>query len=853
MKNLATVLLVTLLVGLVLWLKPWSSFEQPQGPEVSIQASNLSQPVRAELLAEMAIKEKELDRIELQLQQAEEHPGQSLAVSPAKVEEVLKTLGRIESSLQDPALDGQQLSHAREDIRDLWRDRAISLRQYLLEARSDVPEMPPLDRSLAGRLGGALESESYRSHYERLEQHRKRLVSVQSEAFMADLAGRAERLTRVSWLRYHVLQRLARLNWMRLFESPGPWLEDCLFELSCYPDRKYGLYLLARGHMERRTGGGRMVYLATLKELGQALLGLLLLSTCLVSAARRDRLRPPGFRGVWTWLAIWPVCQLGLALVSGGVAECLRPIFALGALYALYRAYLQLAGGPLLQTIVQSQVGQKVGVRTRALRDLTIWGRAFWIAGTCDAVALTLGGPGLLAATTESVMDLLVKLLYWLLSWNWRVELGEALSALLPGSPQLGRWVGSMCSATVPGLLLAPLAVPLVMLLGGLHWLVRRTVRYDWAKRMSAGVLRRWMEAAAHDQAGGAPVSGAYSQAFRELSWSAEGAWQLCSPGFCPQLEGSVREWKENPLRSHSMMIVHGPDGSGREDAADRLEAVFGQELRVLRWELSRRLTTEKELLAELAGVFELEAPLSPEALRAQPPTLLIVTQAQRLFLARLGGFQAIDRLHQMLLGCRANLFGCLIFPTQAQRYLRMVVSERWTISLSLALPRWTESALKAMLLARHAAAGGELHYSTAVLRAAEATPGVSPETYYFHILREVSWGNPAVACELWLEAARVDADGHLVIGLPPRKPAHLLAGLPTVAAYLLAAVMRHGELTRAEAAEVTALPASQLMSAWERCQELGVLGGESSLSVTRPWLADVAHFLRERNLLDGD
>ena len=142
------------------------------------------------------------------------------------------------------------------------------------------------------------------------------------------------------------------------------------------------------------------------------------------------------------------------------------------------------------------------------------------------------------------------------------------------------------------------------------------------------------------------------------------------------------------------------------------------------------------------------------------------------------------------------------------------------------------------------------------MLRAAEATPGVSPEAFYFHILREVSGWNPTVSCELWLEAARLDSQQRVLIGLPPRKPAQVLPTLAPAAAYLLAAVVRHGELTREQAAQVTALPASQLVLAWERCQELGVLcllPGGIGLSVSRSWLADVAYFLSERNLLDGD
>lgn len=853
-------LLLVLALGAWFWLRPGSTLETSEDPQpqVTTQASSLSDAAREELLAEVKVRQEDLQRFEEQLKAAQSDPGPSLGVPAAKAEEIMRRLDAIERKLASPGVDFPQLRDAREDIRDLWQDRASSLRRYLAAGRRELPVQPDLDHSLVTRLGGDSEAEAYVRRHEQLAHDLKRLTVSSNESYDADLAGRAERLKRVIGLRYRVLTRLAQMNWMGLFESPGPWLDDCLFELGNYPDRKYGLYLLARSRLERQVGVGRAFWLAMGEQIGLAVFALVLLSSVLAAADRRDRARPPGLRGVWTWLAVWPVSQFGLILVNDGVAECLRPIFWLAALYSLYRAYLQLAAGPLLQIIVHSRVGQKVGVRTRALRDLRWLGRALWLQATLNSVVTFLAAPGLLLATSEVVTRLLVQFLYWMLSWSWRAELGEALMALLPGSLRLGRWLGELCSSPLLGLVVAPLAVPLVVALGFLHWLVRRTVRYDWAKRMSAGVMIRWVEATKHEQSDQEPVPASYRQAFLDCPSTPASFWDLSAPAFRTGLEAAVTAWRAG-RGADSLMVVHGPNGSGRERAASHLEELFASSLRVLRLDLSERVTSWERLRALLCELFQVEAPSMEvllECLSEQPRTLLIVPQAQRLFLAALGGFAAMDQLLRLISGGRQQVFWCLIMTTQSQRYLRLAMSERWNVALTLRVPRWSEAALSQMLLARHRAAGGELHYSEAVLRAAEATPGVSPEAFYFHILREVSGGNPTVACELWLEAARLDSQQRVVIGLPPRKPAQVLPTLAPAAAYLLAAVVRHGELTREQAAQVTALPASQLVLAWERCQELGVLcllPGGIGLSVSRSWLADVAYFLSERNLLDGD
>ncbi|MBN9416056.1 MAG: hypothetical protein J0I12_11495 [Candidatus Eremiobacteraeota bacterium] len=858
-RALAVVLLLVAAVAWI-WLRPWSSLEPPDDPqpEITTQATSLSEAEHATLLAELKVREENLDLFEQQLKAAEAKDGSNLTVPAATVKEIVRKLDSIGGRLDSPQLDFVQLRHTREEIRDLWQDRAVSLKRFLaVGARGDLPVQPPLEHSLVSRLSGDPQAEAYVQHYQRLAEQLRRLTLASTEAFDADLAGRVERLKEVVWLRYRVLRRMSDVNWMALFESPGPWLDDCLFELRNYPDRKYGLYLLARSRLERRVGYGRAFWLELGQEVGLALLGLILLSSALVAADRREQVQTTGLRGVWTWVLVWPVCQLGLVMVSEGVAECLRPIFLLGQVFAFYRAYLQLADGPLLQAIVHSQVGQKVGVRTRALRDLRLLGRAFWLQASLNTVLMALAGPGILVATCEVLTGFLVQFLYWMLSWSWRVELGEALAAMLPGSPRLGSWFGSLCSSPLLGLVLAPLAVPVVMALGLLHWLVRRTVRYDWAKRMSTGVLMRWMESSRQQEAGLLPLSADYRQAFLASTAVPIEAWDLSAPGFRPQLEGAVRSWSEG-RGSESLMVVHGPNGSGRDRVVEHLEDQFSADLRVLKLEIPERVTTAQALLRHLQALVQVEAPsweALAESLQEQPRTLVIVPQSQRLFLAALGGFEAMDQLLRFMTGTRKNFFWCLVMTSQSQRYLRLALSDRWYVALTLAVPRWSEGALGQMLLARHGGAGGTLRYSQAVLRAAEATPGVSAESFYFHILREVSGGNPTVASELWLEATRVNAEGEVVVGLPSRKPAYLLTTLAPAAGYLLAAVMRHGELTRDQAARVTALPISQLVLAWERCQEIGILAdlGGPGLSISRGWLVDVAHFLRERNLLDGD
>ena len=328
-NRFAPLLLVVLLAAF--WLaRPWISREMAEAPapEVTSQASSLSVPAYEELQAELKVRREALERFGVQLRAAAANHNEGLTVPPAKAEEITRKLDQIETQLADPSLDGQRLRHYREEIRDLCLDRSLSLRRFLAQGpRADLPDMPALDRTLLARLTGDAQADQYRRLYQNLKEELDRLSAASQEVYDADLAGRADRLTRVMTLRYRLLHRLADLNWVALFESPGPWLTDCLTEVGGYPDRKYGLFLLARSRLIRHIGGGRAVWAAEAVQFGQAALGLALLMSVLAAADRRDQLRPPGWRGMWTWLAVWPVCQVGLALSAADWRIACAPFF----------------------------------------------------------------------------------------------------------------------------------------------------------------------------------------------------------------------------------------------------------------------------------------------------------------------------------------------------------------------------------------------------------------------------------------------------------------------------------------------------------------------------------------------
>jgi len=826
------------LLGLGLfWWVPRHGHEEP-APVITSQAANLSEEAYTELSAELQLREEALLKLEKTLQNQRDSDREAV-VSKQKVEEVTRQLQQLETSALNPDLSPAQLRELLEKASSSWRERLQRLKDFLDRSEQPLPVLPPLDQSLLARLKGDPSALRYRQKYVQLQQQLEDLATSRNEAFDADLAGRAERLTRLVRLRYSLLQRLHRQGSLPILEDPETWLEEVSIELSSFPLRKRGVLLRAWGRLNQRTGGGT----ALLKEAAWELLcGALALFTLLAA------LRWAQHRRGWRWWGLWALAQGVLNVLAWTLLDFLQPLVSLIAVYALWRIYGQVSHH-LLETLRNSPLGQRLGILSRARRNLKRVGLFLLFQGCLAVLLRSLSGYGQLLSTEESLMNWLGTLVYWGLAWQWRVELGEALALLLPG--RLGALCQQLCSAPGLSLLTSPLAVPLVVALALVYRLVALALRFEWGQRTSARVLLRWMEASQTSEAETLPgPSEDYVATFKEHP--------IQYPGeFLQVLNAEIEDWVDQ-RGMESRLVLHGADPVGLETVLLHLAGLFENRLQVHRWR-PNRLHTLSQLLRELEALLQLaEAPGLDDlatTLAKGPRRLIVVHHTERLFLSRVGGFEALRALAELMARCRHQVFWCLALPSQTMRYLRLATPDFSLFPQAVCLPRWSEAELKQWILAAHQRTQCSYQFAPAVLRAAEATPGALPEGHYFMVLARLSGGHPGAARDLWLGSLGVDAKQQLVVGLPPRNPVRVLSTLPASAIYLLAALLRHGDLSFSEAVQVLGMSEAPVFLAWERCHELGVLQSCTAdrSHIPRHWSIDIQAYLRERNLLDGD
>ena len=849
--------LVALLVLLGLAWGLWSLFApdggqapgEPSVPSV-VAASDLPADLRAEREVEATAELDRLSLLERQLAAREDDLTTGGIMGPAQVRATVAKLQELEAIARNPASDRAALEQAYRDTRDFWRERTLAFEAFL-GTSPETDGLVPFNSRLYAEGRGLPSVEAYRREYQVLAVRFEKLRARQQVVWEAELQGRAERLQRITRIRFELLDRCRDAGASPVLEDPVRSAQDALLELSSFPARWSGLMRLRFLEMHKQVGGGLSLAMSLLQEGGLVLFGLLLGLGPAVVAARRG-----GYPGrPLYWGLAFLAAVVGRWAVAGTLGDLGGPLLFLVEYYVVWRLYLyavETTLGPAVSWLLGAGSPAWAATGVRTLRRL---GQLFLARAVLLRLVVALAGPGVLLFGLDRLLDLVVLLLLWSAAWAWRRELGLLVQRLAPAS--LGPALASPCLSPRTGWLVAPVAALAVLGLILLNLALGALSRFESGKRLSAGVLRRWMEVSGAEPGPSGSLPEGYREAFLAVAPDPLAAWQLLAPGFLGGLHAPIDGWREGGPGT-PVLVVHGNPGSGLSTVVEHLQRHYSPRMPVVPLRLSARITSASELVRATAQAFGLPPQAGAEdlarALSGRPPTLVVLPEANRLFLATVGGFEAWRALQLLVRRCREQLFWVLAMGTPALSYLRAVHAEAPMAAHPVHIPRWSDEALRSMILRRHAATGRPLIFADSVRRASEGSPGSTPESHYFQVLWEQSAGNPSVARELWMAGAGEGPDGALRVGLPPRTSAGILARLSEATLFVLAAVVRHEALTARQVALALSLSERRAFLACEQGLEAGVLEltEERLLRVPPLRQADIFRFLRERNLLDG-
>ncbi|MFU8805197.1 MAG: AAA family ATPase, partial [Bradymonadaceae bacterium] len=194
------------------------------------------------------------------------------------------------------------------------------------------------------------------------------------------------------------------------------------------------------------------------------------------------------------------------------------------------------------------------------------------------------------------------------------------------------------------------------------------------------------------------------------------------------------------------------------------------------------------------------------EAVKAQPPRVLILDDCHHLFFRRIGGFRAIDLFFDVVNTTDGRHFWILSFNSFAWSYLNRMRNRQHYFGEVIKISPWTESEIRQLILSRDAMVDIPISFADLVV-----THETEDEHYeivktsegFFRLLHEFCQGNPRVALLFWLRSLKLDQGKQLQVSLFRRPPYAVLASISDQYLFALAAVAQHGGLSAREASVI--------------------------------------------------
>ena len=318
----------------------------------------------------------------------------------------------------------------------------------------------------------------------------------------------------------------------------------------------------------------------------------------------------------------------------------------------------------------------------------------------------------------------------------------------------------------------------------------------------------------------------------------------------------AVASWREGG-RARALLLA-GAHGIGKGAWVDLF---CEQESSVGRIRLDRRLTDRGELVPwltkEILGGTETGGELQPliQGLRVSNRRVVVLEAAENLFLATINGYHTLSDLSYLVDQTRDKVFWLFSMESLAWNHLQAARKDLAFVRAVETLAPWTEDQMIDLLDRRIDENDFEVSFASLMGEGlgAEDAAARSREgrKAYMDLLWDFCEGNPRVALHYFLRS--LEPVGERVLRVRPfHTPSETeLEGSGEEALYLLAAVARHGSLTLAEAATVTAYPAGLVESRLTRLLDTRVLDQRDQLfSLSTHWYTTILRLLRRRNVL---
>lgn len=547
------------------------------------------------------------------------------------------------------------------------------------------------------------------------------------------------------------------------------------------------------------------------------------------------------------WLVVLVITQLAATLATS--QSILSWIGPAGLLYALFRITRVIFEWLLSRTY--SRTGEFIPPSTakEIEHDCHIFA---WTIVFCGGVwLLGIGTGGGYLRYLIAIASLVIA--WWALQWllfRHREEVSKFIQKTSgkSSSPPRG-WLAGLARFTT-----VPVQFLLRHFIDSLYGLNQKLLAFDSYRSFSVKLLRARLESKVDEDDGEDEAEP--DESYTDWMMRPATETMVLEVGDPSRIIEPMQQWYKDKTEDNLVMLV-GEAGSGKTTFVEQLPKLWKEtEVRFIRFDT--KINQPQAVLDAIAEALEQkqindvsELVKIDQDLKQQ---VIVIDEAQNLFLAEVGQFDAYKTLLQCMNAQLDNIYWVVVMHAPSWSYLSCVFSREQRISNIFRMPRWSPQDIRRLILSRHQGAKRRLRYDELLLSAAsnsESSSVRSADSRVFNILWEQSGGNPMAAIELWLNAAKVK--GRIVeIGVPQRPSLTPLTSMNNDMYFVFAAIVVHRRLSTQEIMLATHFAEPIVRHALKQGFNLGLIERhkDGRYAVDSYWYGTLSSFLQRKNLL---
>lgn len=755
---------------------------------------------------------------------------------------ITKILGDGANTIGKQDIDTQALQKAYANTNIAWRS-LVNRITHLAKTPHELDQLPRIDtiaESLYLELGDSQNAKDLRNLYDKTLLERDDLVALIEKNNLAIKTQIYKLLYLAGKVRSQLLEQLVKREKTQAFLIDNDYFQDLLLEIKLIPYRPLviakNLVMNFVDQLQKGVGAVmdivRLLFLLLLAVLVPILLfrfmakgerSLDKLKSWILQNNPKDglslklalwlqRLTP-----YFSWAMMLAAAQLSNLFLRHTEIEAMSEIIPYLNYYFLYRMVriflvqtTQFIVGHRYSLYFAQTLGQRIEKTGRFLAQY------FLIYFYLLELTQSLARKALLYFFVKKALLILCPFILALAANRWRYELGKAISDIIPGP--IGRFLHRLCLGRWSYFFVLPVTFILLFTL-----LTRKayleTSKLDSAKKISAQLFRKKIESNALESPQYDPslpqinpLSDEYKKIFCLENLEDKDLFIKTDDDILERLTTHILDWVHNIKDEHTL-AVYGEKGIGKSTLLGTLKDNLSKESKVILTSVSEKIVTQEDLLNFLASILSFPKEHGAEGIikidESMAKTVVIIDEAQNLFLAKRGGLKAFHTMASVFNLRTKNIFWCFSFNRYSWSYLNAVTEGSQYFRKVYPLYRWKDSEIKSLIIQRHKKLQFQIEFDP-IVYALETRPDPEEIKYtydrFFEMLWEQSKGNPRTAMALWLSSVTLLSGNKVKVGLPRAIPERPLDHLTNDELFVVAAIIRHENLTVHEAMEVSNL-----------------------------------------------